>query len=85
MKFSLALRYDKNSIEGNILNPRAAIIYQPNDKITHKLIYAEAYLAPSANNKYKHYGMAFEPNDIEGDTNTYMTNYFNIAMCGIFG
>jgi len=78
LKFSLALRYDNNSIEGDILNPRAAIIYQPNSKITHKLIYAEAYLAPSANDRYKHFGMPLEINDIPGDSNTYKTNYFRI-------
>lgn len=78
LKFSLALRYDNNSIEGDTFNPRAAIIYQPSEKITHKLIYAEAYLAPSTNDKYKHFGIPFEVNDIPGDTNAYKTDYFRV-------
>ena len=77
-KFSLAFRYDYNTIENNIFNPRIAVIYQPRSDITHKLIYSESYLSPSINKKYKHFGMPFEPNDIEGDTNTYKTSYFRV-------
>jgi outer membrane receptor protein involved in Fe transport len=76
LKFSLALRYDYNTLEGHIVNPRVAAIYQPSSKVTHKLIYSEAYLSPSMNDKYKHYGLAFEANDIPGDTNAYKVSYF---------
>ena len=78
LKLSLAMRYDYNTIEGDIVNPRAAIIYQPNTKSTHKLIYSEAFLSPSMNEKYKHYGLAFEVNDIAGDINRYKTGYFRV-------
>ncbi len=77
-KFSLALRYDHNTIEGNIVNPRIAMIYQPTSDYTHKLIYSEAYLSPSMTNKYKHFGLPLELNDIEGDTNKYKTDYFRV-------
>lgn len=79
LKASLSLRYDHNTMEGNIFNPRLALIYQPGTT-THKLIYSEAYLSPSMNSKYKHYGVPFSPNDgsIAGDTNSYISPYFRI-------
>lgn len=82
-KSSLALRYDHSTVEGNIFNPRLALIYQPGTT-THKLIYSEAYLSPSMNSKYKHYGVPFSPNDGSvypqppGDTNAYITPYFRV-------
>ena len=78
LKFSLAVRYDYNTMEGNIFNPRLAVIYQPTSKTTHKLIYSESFLSPSMESKYKHYGNAFETNVQVGDTNTYQTPYFMV-------
>lgn len=78
LKFSLAMRYDYSTMEGSILNPRVAIIYQPTSKLTHKLIYSESFLSPSMNNKYKHYGTVFESNTILGDTNEYKTSYLMV-------
>ncbi len=88
-KSSVALRYDHNTVEGDIFNPRLALIYQPDSQTTHKLIYSEAYLSPSMNSKYKHYGVPFAPNDGSvypvqpGDTNTYITPYFRVPNASL--
>jgi iron complex outermembrane receptor protein len=77
-KFSAAMRYDYNTIDNSIVTPRAALIYQPTDETTHKLIYSQAFLSPSMDQKYRHYGLEFELNDIVGDPNTYKVGYFRV-------
>ncbi len=52
---ALALRYDKSSEYESSLNPRVAFIHKGKN-ITQKLIYSQAFLAPSTYNKYKLYG-----------------------------
>ncbi len=45
--FTAGIRYDYNSYYGNRLSPRVAIINQPNDKLTFKLLYGTAFRAPT--------------------------------------
>ncbi len=77
LKLSIAGRYDINTDYENSFNPRVALIYQQNENINHKLIYSEAFLAPSTYNKFKHYG-AIEINDIEGDSNPYQSGRMRV-------
>jgi outer membrane receptor for ferrienterochelin and colicins len=45
--FTIGTRYDINSIYGNPISPRIAIVNQPTDKLTFKLLYGAAYRAPT--------------------------------------
>ncbi len=59
LDLSLAIRYDDSSSYESSLNPRVALIHTYNN-LTQKLIYSQAYLAPSTYNKYKLYGTPLE-------------------------
>jgi outer membrane cobalamin receptor len=76
-QLSLAGRYDNSSSYESSLNPRVALIYSK-DSLTQKLIYSQAFLAPSNYNKYKIYGTPLEPNTL-GDGNKYQTDTFRVA------
>jgi outer membrane cobalamin receptor len=77
LQLSLAARYDESSSYGSTLNPRIALIHSK-DNLTQKLIYSQAYLAPSNYQKYKIYGTPLVPNT-QGDGNTYQTSTFRVA------
>lgn len=77
LQLSLAGRYDKSSSYGSTFNPRFALIYST-DTLTQKLIYSQAYLAPSNYQKYKIYGTALQANTL-GDGNTYQTDRYRVA------
>lgn len=74
LQLSLAGRYDQSSEYGSTFNPRIALIHST-EAMTHKLIYSQAYLAPSNYQKYKMYG---SPLEIESD-GTYTTSRFRVA------
>jgi outer membrane cobalamin receptor len=76
-QLSIATRYDKNSSYESSFNPRLALIYSK-DSLTQKLIYSQAFLAPSNYNKYKIYGTPLKTN-ILGDGNKYQTDTFRVA------
>jgi outer membrane receptor for ferrienterochelin and colicins len=44
---NVGLRYDRYSIFGETVNPRAALIYSPWDKTTFKLLYGQSFRAPN--------------------------------------
>jgi outer membrane receptor protein involved in Fe transport len=44
---NLGLRYDRYSTFGGTINPRAALIFSPWEKTTFKLLYGQAFRAPS--------------------------------------
>ena len=76
-QLSLAARYDNSSSYGSTINPRIALIYSK-DSLTQKLIYSQAFLAPSNYNKYKIYGTALTANKLN-DGNKYQTDTFRVA------
>lgn len=47
------LRYDNYSDFGNTLNPRAALVWDINPKLTGKILYGQAYRAPSFVEQYQ--------------------------------
>lgn len=49
-------RFDYNSRFNSTINPRIGIVYKPTEKLTFKLLYGQAYLAPSPYVAYQHYG-----------------------------
>ncbi|RDH86077.1 MAG: hypothetical protein DIZ80_01000 [endosymbiont of Galathealinum brachiosum] len=50
------IRYDNDSFHGSSTNPRVSAIYKPNDKNLVKLLYGQAYLAPSSENAFINFG-----------------------------
>jgi outer membrane receptor for ferrienterochelin and colicins len=58
LALSLGIRYDRFSTFGGTVNPRLALIYNPWEKTTCKLLYGEAFRAPSAFENYYHDGLA---------------------------
>jgi len=74
LQFSIAGRYDNSSSYGSTFNPRFALIYSSLN-MTQKLIYSQAYLAPSNYQKYKIYGNPLVSN---GD-GTYTTERYRVA------
>lgn len=55
---SLGLRYDHNSSYGTTWNPRAGLVWKPGggERTVVKVLYGEAYLAPSPFSTHKHFG-----------------------------
>lgn len=53
---TVGVRFDHDGRFGNTLNPRVGAVYQPVPGHTLKLMYGEAYLAPSTYNQYIFYG-----------------------------
>jgi iron complex outermembrane receptor protein len=51
---NLGLRYDRYSTFGGSTNPRAALIYNPFEKTTFKLLYGQAFRAPNFYELYYH-------------------------------
>lgn len=74
-QLSLAGRYDHSSDYGATLNPRIALIHSTG-VLTQKLIYSQAFLAPSNYQKYKIYG---NPLQEIGSTGTYTTDRYRVA------
>lgn len=53
---NFGLRYDDYDVSGSTLNPRLAVIYNPWEKTTVKLLYGSTFKAPSAYELYYHDG-----------------------------
>lgn len=60
-------RYDYNSRYKSSLNPRVGIVLKPFEKLTAKILYGKAYLAPSPYKSYQHYGAFFPTTDASGN------------------
>jgi iron complex outermembrane receptor protein len=46
VRFNLGIRYDHNSMYGDVFNPRLSIIHRFSDTLTFKLLYGEAFQEP---------------------------------------
>lgn len=71
----MAGRYDHSSDYGATFNPRLALIHSTG-VLTQKLIYSQAFLAPSNYQKYKIYG---NPLQEIGTSGTYTTDRYRVA------
>ncbi len=56
LRFVAGGRIDYNTRYGLTINPRLGLVSKPVDKLSIKLLYGRAYLAPSPYNAYQHYG-----------------------------
>lgn len=60
LSLTLGARFDYNTHYGTTFNPRAGLVLTPSKVLNFKLMYGEAFLAPSPWLSYQHYG-AFIP------------------------
>jgi iron complex outermembrane receptor protein len=60
-------RIDHNTRYGTTFNPRAAVVVKPSDLWNVKLMYGEAYLAPSPYKSYLSFGSFFPSRDMSGE------------------
>lgn len=64
LKITSGLRYDESSNYGSTLNPRIGLVYNTKEKSVIKLLYGEAFIAPTPRFTHDHFGsFAFERND----------------------
>lgn len=54
---TMGIRYDYNSRYGETFNPRLGVVYRPDNKTIFKLLYGEAFRAPSAMDLFETYGI----------------------------
>lgn len=64
---TFGVRFDDNSRYGSTVNPRGGIVYQPRSTTAIKLLYGEAYQAPSPYRAYSNYGTFDGVTDGDGD------------------
>ncbi|MCO7223922.1 TonB-dependent siderophore receptor [Pleionea sp. CnH1-48] len=69
------LRYDDSSTYGNTLNPRAGLVFKATEKLNVKVLYGEAFLAPSPLRTYEHFGSFVPVPDANG---IYQSFFFQI-------
>lgn len=70
----VGLRYDYSSRYGETLNPRVGMVFRPNNKTVLKLLYGEAFRAPSALDTSEVYGIF---SGLQNDAGQYMSFYFH--------
>ncbi len=76
LSITLGGRYDYNTRYSYSINPRIGLVYSPVAKLKVKLLYGEAFFAPSPYSAYQHYG-SFVPvrdsvsNEVIGLTSSY--------------
>ncbi len=69
----IGLRFDKNSRYEGSFNPRLGLIYKPNQRTLIKLLYGEAFRAPSANEMLRQFGSFSGERNAQGQ---YVSNFF---------
>ena len=72
---SIAVRYDENSRYKGTFNPKLGLVFKPTDKITTKLLYSSAFLAPSMFYSGQHFGSFSGTQNAQGQ---YTSGYFMI-------
>ncbi|MBI5185768.1 MAG: TonB-dependent receptor [Nitrospinae bacterium] len=72
---TIGVRYDYNSRYGKTINPRAGLIVKPWEPTTVKILYGEAYFAPTPYIAYQTFGAFTGATNANGE---YISNFFNI-------
>ncbi|OQY30405.1 MAG: hypothetical protein B6244_00690 [Candidatus Cloacimonetes bacterium 4572_55] len=75
---TLGARYDYNTRYGSTFNPRAGLVVTPFGKMKIKLLYGEAYIAPSPQKAYQHYGAFYPVTDSTGAITGLATSFFHL-------
>lgn len=68
LEFSAGLRYDDYSDFGDTWNPRLALVWQPNSKVTAKILYGEAFQAPNYQQLYAETSRSLPNPNLEPET-----------------
>jgi outer membrane receptor for ferrienterochelin and colicin len=76
LEITLGTRYDYSTRFGETINPRAGLVFLPNKKFRLKVLYGEAYLAPSPKKAYQQDGSfySYDPN-----SKLLVADYFRVA------
>lgn len=69
-------RFDHNSRYGSTFNPRAGLVIKSIKKLNIKLLYGEAFLAPSPIKAYQHYGSFYPETDVDGEITGLASSYW---------
>jgi outer membrane receptor protein involved in Fe transport len=69
------IRFDDSTRHRHSVNPRAALIWDASRLITFKLLYGEAFLGPSPQKQYEHFGTFSGRKNEEGE---YVSSLFHI-------
>jgi outer membrane receptor protein involved in Fe transport len=72
---TIGFRFDHDTRFGNTVNPRVGLVMKPSRKTTLKVFYGEAYLAPSGNLAWAHFG-SFD--GFNAGTGNYTSSFFHI-------
>ena len=72
-------RYDYNSRYKSTINPRIGLVYNPIKKITVKLLYGQAYLAPSPYKAYQHYGSFYQTTNDAGEITGLASGFWRLS------
>lgn len=65
IQVNAGVRFDYNSVYEEVLNPRAGLVWSPDNVTNVKLLYGQAYIQPSKYNAYEHWSagtFGFYPN-----------------------
>ena len=68
LELTAGLRYDNYSDFGNTWNPRLALVWQPNEKVTAKFLYGEAFQAPNYQQLYAETSRSLPNSNLEPET-----------------
>lgn len=66
LELTAGSRWDHSQKYGSTTNPRLSAVFLANERLTFKLLYGEAFLAPSLFNAYSHYGSFTPINNPDG-------------------
>jgi len=72
------IRYDYNSRYGSTVNPRIGLIYRPLSKLTFKILYGHAYLAPSPYKSHSRYGSFYPVTDEGGNVTGLASGFWHV-------
>ncbi len=71
-------RYDYNSQYKSTLNPRIGFVYKPINKIVVKLLFGQAYLAPSPSKSHTHFGSFYQTTNDEGEITGLASSFWQL-------
>lgn len=85
VSLSAGLRYDKNTAYGETWNPRAGLVWRPggSEHTVAKVLYGEAFLAPSPFQAYKHFGAFVPALIVSTNTSGYYSYFFHVVNGGL--
>jgi iron complex outermembrane receptor protein len=72
---TIGFRFDHDTRFGNTVNPRGGLVLKPSARTTLKIFYGEAFLAPSVNLAWAHFGSFSGTTNADGN---YTSSFFHI-------